>query len=51
MRLTALSVHILAGDLGSKGPRELVPDLLILVSSLAVVVSSGRCVLSRRALA
>ena len=30
LALVALTVHILMGDLGSSGPRELVPDWLLL---------------------
>jgi hypothetical protein len=48
--LTALTVHILAGDLGEKGARELVPDVLILGASVAVAFSSVRGALRPRAL-
>lgn len=34
-----LTVHILVGDLGEKGPRELVPDVLLLASFSGSVVA------------
>ena len=40
-----LTVHILVGDIGDKGPRELVPDTLLLLSfaaSAAVAVVTSR---------
>lgn len=40
--LVLLTVHIITGDVGSSGPRELVPDFLILCSSLFI---AGRGVL------
>jgi hypothetical protein len=49
--LTALAVHIVAGDLGDKGARELVPDFLVLGAALSTVVSAGRLAFPRRALA
>jgi hypothetical protein len=49
--LTALSIHIFAGDVGEKGARELVPDVLVLTASVAVVLSSVRGALRPRALA
>lgn len=46
--LTALCVHILAGDLSaSKGPQELVPDVVVLAGSIAVTVTAGRAGLRR----
>lgn len=49
--LVALTVHITAGDLGDKGPRELVPDFLILATSVAMVVSTARATFNHRSLA
>lgn len=47
--LAALSVHILVGDLDAgTGARELVPDVLVLGSAVAVVVTAGRRVLRGR---
>jgi hypothetical protein len=36
-----LTVHILIGDIGEKGPRELVPDILLLVSFAASVIAAA----------
>jgi hypothetical protein len=47
--LTALTLHILVGDLqAATGPRELVPDVLVLASTLAVVAGSARELVGRR---
>ncbi len=40
--LVLLAVHILTGDLGSSGAREVVPDFLILISAVFV---AGRGIL------
>lgn len=47
--LTALTVHILVGDLqAATGPRELVPDVLVLASVVAMVAGSARQLVLRR---
>ncbi len=44
--LTALTVHILTGDVaGSTGARELVPDVVVLAATLALVATAGRALL------
>ena len=49
--LTALTVHILVGDLGDKGAREVVPDVLVLASALATAVTTLRSAFPRKMLA
>lgn len=39
--LLLLTVHILLGDIGEKGPRELVPDTLILLCTGASLVTAA----------
>lgn len=46
--LVALTVHILLGDLGSSGPRELVPDVLLLISFTAGAVAGAVAARPRR---
>ncbi len=48
LALVALTVHILLGDLGSSGPRELVPDWLLLVSFAASAVAGATVALRGR---
>jgi hypothetical protein len=46
--LTVLTIHILTGDLSaSKGARELVPDVVVLASALAVTGTAGRAAFRR----
>jgi hypothetical protein len=49
--LTALTVHIVLGDLGDKGPRELVPDFLILGACLALDATALRAAFPGKAIA
>lgn len=49
--LALLSAHILLGDLGEKGARELVPDVLILAASIATCAVAGVAVRTSRQLA
>lgn len=46
-----LTVHILIGDAGEKGPRELVPDTLLLLSFAASVGAAAVSSRLRRRLA
>ena len=45
--LVLLSLHILTGDAGSSGAREIVPDVLILAST-AFVAARGALLMARR---
>lgn len=45
-----LTVHILVGDMGDKGPRELVPDVLLLVSFAASMIAAAATARARQAL-
>lgn len=48
--LTVLCIHILAGDISaSKSAQELVPDVVVLVSALAITATAGRAGLRRTA--
>lgn len=49
--LVLLSAHILAGDLGEKGARELVPDVLMLLASLGTCAAAVLATRARRQLA
>ena len=46
-----LTVHILVGDVGDKGPREIVPDVLLLISFAASVATATVSTRVRRQLA
>ncbi len=47
--LVLLTVHIITGDVGSSGAREVVPDFLILFSSVFVAGRGARGLARRRA--